>query len=217
MKIKVVGAVVCFLLLGASSCTTDQPVTGNGNPKLEVVGDSITVQSTADLNAHFGTTYDVGIHAVFGSDTFIMAPNVRADAATSPTVEIIDLGTNDSARLGLAITGTKDGQPIVIEPAQTIDDIDGRLDSFAAEFPASTCVVFVTVNTHNPSWGPANAQAIDDHLRGDPTLFPHLADWDEAYSPTYFDGSDTPHPNEAGRQALLGLEDAAIASCSPSS
>jgi hypothetical protein len=213
VKIRVAGAVACFLILGAASCNTNQPVSGNGSPTLKFIGDSITVQSTPDINAHYGGTYDIGIHAVLGIDTYLMAHNVTADAESPPAVELINLGTNDALRLGTAITGTKDGQPIVIEAAQTISDIDGRLDAFATEFPASTCLVFVTVNSHNPSWGPANAQAMNDHLRGDPTLFPHLADWDAAWQASYFDTADTPHPNETGRQALLALEDQAIAGC----
>jgi hypothetical protein len=91
--------------------------------------------------------------------------------------------------------------------------VTGRLDAFAAAFPAATCVVFVTVNSHNPSWAPANARAINDHMRAS---FPHVADWDAAVQPSYFAAPDTPHPDAAGRQALLALEDQAMAGCTGS-
>jgi lysophospholipase L1-like esterase len=202
------GALLAFFLLSASSCATTQTFTDSGAPKIAFVGDSITVQSTVDINAHYSGSDDVAIHAVVGIDTYFEASTVADDAALAPAVEIINLGTNDARRIGSPwMSGST-----VIEPAQTVDDITGRLDTFAAEFPPTTCVVFVTVNTHNPSWGAANAQAIDDHIR---VAFPHVADWDAAWSASDFDTPDNPHPNEVGRQALLSLEDAAIAGCAP--
>jgi lysophospholipase L1-like esterase len=213
MTCRVGGAVVCFLILGAASCSTNQPPLHNGKPIIQFDGDSITVQATADINAHYGTAYDVGINALVGTDTYIEAGEIGVEAAESPKVEIINLGTNDATRVGKTLIGTYNGQPFVIEPAQTLADITGRFDTFATEFPASTCVIFVNVNTHNPSWGPANAQAIDDHLTANPTLFPHVVDWNAAWNASYFNTPDNPHPNETGRQALLALEDAAIASC----
>jgi lysophospholipase L1-like esterase len=213
IKVPAAGAAVCFLILGASACATNQPASRNGKPIIDFVGDSITFQSTADINAHYSTNYDVGIEAVIGIDTYLSQGAVQNQAADAPSVEVINLGTNDANRVGIAITGTRDGQPVTIEPAQTIQDIEGRLDAFNAEFPDS-CVVFVTINTHNPSWSPANAAAINDHIRA---TFPHVADWDAAYDPSYFDLPDQPHPNETGRQALLALEDATIARCTPAS
>jgi hypothetical protein len=213
VKVPAAAAAVCFLILGASGCATYQSPTGNGKPIIDFVGDSITFQSTADINAHYRTNYDVGIQAVIGIDTYLSQGAVEKQAADAPSVEVINLGTNDANRVGVAITGTRDGQPVTIEPAQTIEDIDGRLDAFNAEFPDS-CVVFVTINTHNPTWSPANAAAINDHIRA---TFPHVADWDAAYDPSYFDWPDTPHPNETGRQALLALEDATIAGCTAAS
>ena len=73
-------------------------------------------------------------------------------------------------------------------------------------------MIFVTVNTHNPSSSPGNAQLINDHLRATAA---HVVDWDAAWQSEDFDTPDNPHPNEIGRQALLGLEDQAIAACSP--
>jgi lysophospholipase L1-like esterase len=207
-RARVAGAVVCVLILGAS-CATNQPPLHNGKPIIQFDGDSITFQSTADINAHYGSTYDVGINALVGTDTYIEAGQIGAEAAEAPSVEIINLGTNDANRI--------DAGPTNLEPAQTLADVTGRLDTFATEFPSTTCVIFVNVNTHNPSWSPVNAQAIDDHFAANPTLFAHVVDWNGAWQASYFGTPDNPHPNETGRQALLALEDAAIAGCSPSS
>jgi hypothetical protein len=209
MKGRVAGAVVCFLILGAASCSTNQPPAHNGKPILQFDGDSITFQSTADINAHYNTTYDVGINALVGTDTYLEAGQIGVEAAEAPAVEVINLGTNDAVRIG--------APAIWWEPTQTLADIAGRFDTFATEFPASTCVVFVNVNAHNPSWHPTNAQAIDDYLAANPTIFPHVVDWNTAWQPSYFDTPDNPHPNETGRQALLALEDTAIAGCTPAS
>lgn len=196
----IAGAIACFLLLGAASCSTDQRAAHDGRPILDFDGDSITFQSTADINAHFGTIYDVGIKAVIGMGAISAAPMTADQAADGPAIEVINFGTNDAA----SIAGQNLGH-------ETVDAVDAALSAYNAEFPSS-CVVFVTVNAHNPSWGPTQAAAIDTYIR---STFPHVADWDAAYDPSYFDGTDTPHPNETGRQALLALEDAAIATCAP--
>jgi hypothetical protein len=204
------GVLTAVVLLGASACATLQPFTGSGLPKIQFVGDSITVLSTADINAHYRPSHDVAIDALVGVDTFLMAHDVAGEAALSPAVEVINLGTNDASRIGIPIYGTYHGEQILIEPAQTIGDITSRLDGFEAEFPSTTCVVFVTINTHNPSWGPSDAQKLNDHIRA---TYAHVADWDAAWRSTYFDSADNPHPNETGRQALIALEDRAIAGC----
>ena len=165
-----------------------QEFTGSGLPKLQFLGDSITVQSALDINAHYAATYDLSIHAAVGLGTH--QTGVGTDASLNPNIEIINLGTNDAAK--------------------GVTDAPAMLYAFAAAFPATTCVVFVTINTHNPSWGPTLAQAINDHVRA---TFPHVADWDAAWDASYFDAPDNPHPNAAGRQALLHAEDAAIATC----
>lgn len=209
MKRLVVLATIAFFIAAAASCQTDQPLVRTGKPTIEFAGDSITVQATPDINAFFGSTHDVGIKAITGIDTFLLASTVATQAADVPDVEVINLGTNDAARVGVPVYRTLNGQQVLVEPAQTVGNDTARLDAFNAEFPNS-CVVFVTVNTHNPTWGPTNAALINDHIR---TTFAHVADWDAAYSASYFDTADDPHPNATGRAAMLALEDAAIATC----
>jgi hypothetical protein len=205
--------VVACLLLSASSCSLSRPFVSSGAPKIQFIGDSITEESVADIDAHFGASYDVAIEATGGTDTYMQAANVAAAALLSPAFAIINLGTNDALRMNAAWTSIINGQTVVIEPQQTLTDVTGRLDAFAAAFPATACVVFVTVNSHNPSWAPANTRAINDHIRA---TFPHVADWDAAVQPSYFAAPDNPVPNAAGRQALLAIEDQAMASCAAS-
>jgi hypothetical protein len=184
---------VAFLVLPAWSCVTVQPIVGDGRPTLQFVGDSITFQSTADINAHYGTTYDVGIWAIVGATTAEAAAEVATEAKNPPGIEIINLGTNDAHR-------------------ETVAELDGtlvRLTAMRDEFPSSACVVFVTIKDDISSWGAANALTINALLR----TFPHVADWAAANVPADFDRTDSPHPNETGRQHLLAVEDAAIATC----
>jgi hypothetical protein len=202
-RARVAGALVCLLVLGAAKCSVAQLPTHSGTPILDFAGDSITVQSSDDINAHYSATYDVGINATVGNDVYLEANNIAAQAADPPSIEVINLGTNDAARI---TNGTSE----LGEPQATLAHTTAALDAFNAEFPSSTCVIFVTVNTHNPTWGPDAAQSINDHIR---STFTNIVDWDAAWSATYFDGTDNPHPNEVGRQALLALEDQAIASC----
>jgi hypothetical protein len=171
---------------------------------LRFLGDSITWQSTSDIKAHYAHD-KVTITGYIGFDTDLMMAVAVKDAAASPDDEVINLGTNDAN-----LIAKHEGIGVLEPRPPTMRDVLGRLDAMAAQFPSTTCVIFVTVNTHNPSWGPTEARTIDDHIR---STFHHVVDWDGAWKPSYFNGADNPHPNETGRQALLKLEDRAIARC----
>jgi hypothetical protein len=195
--------VVVLLVVSTSSCSSTRPHGRARPPTLQFAGDSITFFSAADIKAHYAGRYDVAIDATSGIDTYTIAPDIPFQARLAPDVEIIELGTNDANHIA---------DPLPNEPAgsQTVTEVNARLDRFNALFPASTCVVFVTVNTHNPSWHPGYARAINDHIRA---KFAHIADWDAAWEASYFFVPDDPHPNATGRQALLAVEDRAIAGC----
>lgn len=180
-----------------------------GHPAIRFVGDSITVGSTPDILSYFGGSYrapgapayHVTVHAVSGSDTYADAHFVYGDSTARPTVEVINLGTNDSDHIGAAWRG---------ESAQTADAVFHRLNVFDSKklFP-HTCVVFVNINTHTQSWNPTNAALINAHL----AKFQHVVDWNGAYNPAYFDGTDNVHPNELGRHVLVHMIDAVVATC----
>lgn len=183
----------------AWSCSAPRPT----KRTLQFVGDSITFQSTADITAHYAPKYSVSVWGLTGIDTWFAAKEVSTVAAKPPDIVVINIGTNDARRMPIVPPGRKD------EPTGTLDGTLARLAAMRAEFPTSTCVVFVTIDEKNPSWGPTNAARINALVR----TFPHVADWATALAPGDFDGPDNPHPNEVGRQHLLAVEDAAIAGC----
>lgn len=170
-----------------ASCV-QQPHTDSGQPKLGFVGDSITVLSEADINAHY-PAYDVSILAVTGAQARDLVAGVRDEAATHPAAMIINVGTNDAAH--------------------GATDTAAKLDEMVALTSDVPCVVFVTVNAHNPSWGPNSAMAYNAKIR----TFSHVVDWDAAWNSAWFDYPDNPHPNATGRQALLEAEDQALSEC----
>ena len=197
--------------------STSLPFDPNSSlPKLQFEGDSITHQSAADIYEHFRRRYNLAIQAKIGISTLEEVPtNTAAQAELRPRIEVINLGTNDAVRAERA-SASPGTNPLMPRRARSIDEVLDNFTTIANQFPTSTCLVFVTVNTHNPSWAPANAKRVNERLAQIAMSRPHtvLADWNAAWRPKYFDRSDNPHPNERGRRALLVLEDRAIARCS---
>ena len=212
-------ALAAFPLLGAS-CSVDQTFTNSGLSKIQFEGDSITVQSTDDINAHFGAGYDVAVNAYTGATAYERMSSIAADAASNPQVAVINLGTNDAGAVVTGRTLMPGGVTVPWDPIEPIANVETRLDTIAADF-SPACVVFVTINTADaPFYGSiapaalANAEAINTHIRSMPGI--QVADWDANLQASYFDSSAAaPHPNEAGRQELLTLEDQAISRCPP--
>jgi hypothetical protein len=192
-----------------------QKFSNTGQPKVQFEGDSITYRSTPDINRRFRDRYDVAIQATIGVSAASEWKNIVAQSALRPDIEVVNLGTNDAARVGEAVAGDVNGKHVTVVPAQALDQTLDRFDAVVAKFPPSTCLVFVTVTTHNPTWGPDNARVINERLkelarRRDGMV---LADWDAAWQASYFDDADDPHPNETGRRALLNIEQEAIDKC----
>jgi hypothetical protein len=182
----------------AAQCTEDQPFRNTGAPKLNVIGDAITIVSSGDINTHFRSSYDVQIRADW--------PGTIAEAAWSvipESVVLVDVGTFDAREMEQGGGATLLANYELL--ASDLQQIGTSLEH--------ACVVWVTINTHNASWGPTWAQQINSYIRA---TFPHVADWDAAWQASYFDQPNEPIPNETGRQALLNLEDQAIAGCSTS-
>ncbi len=69
-------------------------------------------------------------------------------------------------------------------------------------------MIFVDLNTH--VLYPGKAKELNRFIHG---TFPHVVDWAAAYRASWFSSPIDPHPNEAGRQELLRLEDQAISKC----
>jgi hypothetical protein len=192
------GAVAMFSLLGMSCGATSQPYVGPaGAPKLYVVGDSITYQATDDLNAQFQSAYQVRIDGSSGASSQYMSSRAQAAAASGPDVAVVELGTNDPVPLyGLTLAQSE----------TWLETIDGW-------FPLTTCVVFVTPWSGTVSRPPGALAAIDQFER---STFARIADWDAAATPDDYAGGDGIHPNSSGRQHLMQVEAAAVATCPPS-
>ncbi len=201
----VAGVVAMFVVLGAAapSCLVNQPFTGGGpgSPRVQFEGDSITVKSADDINARLGGSYQVGIDALYGTTASLWLGAVASDAALSPDVVVINLGTNDATCTAADYRCPGSFDPTLVE---------ANYQTMAADFPAGTCVLFVTLDTHSDvvPWNPTGAAILNDWLRA----HERVVDWDRAYDSSYFTGGDV-HPTAVGRQALLNLETQAIASC----
>jgi hypothetical protein len=188
-------------------CAVSLAYRHNGKPRLQFDGDSVTAGASNDILAKWGDQYDIAINALVGTTTTIEAHSVRIESRLEPSVAVIELGTNDAICPSDPTNGLC-GFPV--SAGYVSKGVTGRLQTFADEFPKSTCVIFVVPDDHNPSWGPAQVKVIDAYERAH---FAHLADWQAAYRPSYFDTPDQPHPNEKGRQALLSLIDHAMKGC----
>ncbi len=126
------GIVVATIPLLGASCSVHQAFTNSGLPKIQFVGDSITVLSAPDINAHYGLAYDVAVDAYTGATTYEVQSAVAADAANRPAVVVIDLGTNDASAI---INGRSVQQGS--DPPEPVSAVEARLDQFAADFAAS--------------------------------------------------------------------------------
>lgn len=173
---------------------------------LQFFGDSITVKSTDALLAEFSPHFQVGFNALGGATTGWYTRKVAADTHDPPDVVVINLGTNDAA----CQHGRCDGSDgIRARPDFDAQVVNANFDAFRRGYPASTCVVFVNVSTHNPVWGEQNAAEIDAHL----AAFPRVVDWNRAWQREWFDSLGTPHPNAVGQRALAELIAVQISTC----
>lgn len=185
----------------------DIPAMGNRTlPTLHIFGDSTIVTSTDAILKRLGSQYRVGIDATNGGGLSDFVDRIFTDAQQSPDAVVIGLGTNDAA-CGRDLCDRDDG--FEVRPGFDSTRAEYLLEYFAKVYPASTCVVFVNVSTHNASWGPENAETIDEHL----ATFPRVVDWDRAWQADWFDQADDPHPNAAGRQALAELIATQLSTC----
>ena len=162
-------------------------------PKLGFRGDSITVKATPALLKEFSGTFNIAIHATTGFVVDQATRGAALDAEKKPQVEVINLGTNDLTCQKAGGCGTG----FLRVPQFDAARVNRQLDAIEAKFPATTCVVFVTINTHNPSWNPVGARELNAHIR----TKAHVLDWDAMWKPTYT-APDDPHPNAVGQMAF---------------
>ena len=173
---------------------------------VQFFGDSILAMTTKAILGDLGNDYRLSINAIGGAPTSWFTSLIEQSAKVPPDAAVIELGTNDA----YCFDDRCDGRDGLIPRANFVGAaVNARLDAFVSAYPASTCVIFVNVSTHNPSWGPHNAAAIDAHL----ARFPRVVDWDHAWQPDWFVEADNPHPSASGQQALVELIQVQLATC----
>lgn len=170
--------------------------------EVAIVGDSITVLITDQLDTESDTTWDV--RAVIGATAEQMRPGADELAATRHDQAAVNLGTND------ALTG--------VPRDTTVANLQAIVDGF----DGSDCIHLVTISTRLPTADQPDAQqsaaAINDWIRStaesDDAV--RIVDWDaEVTGP---DGAsllqdDGIHPNEQGRTRLVEMLDSSVADC----
>jgi lysophospholipase L1-like esterase len=201
---------------GPSSSTITEPptVTGpssgdaaTGLPSVALIGDSITEMSVAELTGQLAGRWDLSIDGRSGYTIADQLPAARALADDQPTQVVINLGSNDVARV------TSSDQP------------RSELEEMVGLFPTARCVHLVTVN-EGITWNglsfavgaSAVNEAIADIAAADTRVT--VVDWSGAVSAADDDGrpdgavlSDDVHPTDVGRRLLAELYDQALSSC----
>jgi hypothetical protein len=71
-------------------------------------------------------------------------------------------------------------------------------------------VVFVSIDTSDPTWGPVYVGDINSHMA---SHVAHIADWADTLTPTDYAQPDDPHPNSAGNAQLAQVIQQAVQGC----
>ena len=114
-------ALLALVTLGLAGC-------GRSGTDVAVVGDSISVQLTPYLTEAAEGDFSIGIAAVSGATVGEMVDDAATLADSSPSILIVNLGSNDVIR----------GVP----PEQSAADLERLLD----QFTGVRCLVVVRVN-----------------------------------------------------------------------
>ena len=214
----IVGAV---LLTSAASRQVDQPYADDGRTKVGILGDSLSVQGTqgGSSGAAFGPTYDLAVEAIVGNRAIFDTENgpdpywnldwIDQLAGPGPRAVVIELGTNDAGAI-------RDGRVTVAQVIDGLEALGDRATRSAPGFVGTDCVVYVTVDTTNPSWGPTQAEALNDWIRDQPYVY----DWDAWVSDghdglPYFPATDDPHATAAGYDVLYNGIRGIVDTCPP--
>ena len=170
----------------------------SAKPRLQFLGDSITVLSASQLHERFDDRFVVDIDAFIGVTTSGMLEQARVAATAHPKIVVVNLGTNDigCVRAELSCVGPYSAQ-----------GTEADLRAMTRAFP-SACVIFVDLNTH--VLYQQRAEALNRWIHA---TVPRVVDWAAAYQPSWFSTPIDPHPNEAGRARLVQLIDHAVSAC----
>jgi hypothetical protein len=178
-------AIIAVLAIGAVPAAWAQ----TSKPRVMVVGDSITNLARHQITNALHNDFAAGIHAINETPMSYWAPFLAAHATPTAKLDwVIELGTDDG-------------------PARWQADFTHEVSQLAHQ----QCVILVTVNTRDRSYG----KAIDQEMGQAATNMPnfHVLDWGniEFDQPGWLE-SDGLHPTKAGSVELAQLERSALLS-----
>ena len=166
------------------------------NPRVVVVGDSITVFAHHEINHALGSNYSVTTSAVVGQRIDEMLPALQRDLKKHPRAVVLNLGTND------------------VLQARLHPDWPPGFNMMIAMVANVPCVVLTTISTlaaTSPAPEPAAEGQVASEINGailttaanHPNV--HVVDWNQiVHNP---DGitlliPDRIHPSDAGSRVL---------------
>ena len=192
-------------LVLAAACDEGAYTGKAGAPLVAAQGDSVTANSSSQLHAVLGGSYQVRLAATIGETSdqaqgggFV--DDAKVIGATNPWAAIVQLGTNDTRTLW---------------PTQTTLD---NIDYIWAQYPDSTCKITVTISeidtgTYGP---PESVPQVNQLARDLNTVLrtrPHLVDWAKAINADHALVVDGVHPSLAGKKKLAQLYKKAVDGC----
>jgi hypothetical protein len=175
-------------------------------PSVALIGDSITEQSAEVLADRLAARWDLVIDGRSGFTLAEQLPAARALAEWEPTQVVINLGSNDVARVSRV-------------------DVQARLAEMVALFPTARCIHLVTVNDGIVWSGrsyAAGAAAVNEAVAAIAAGSSRVGviDWSAAVAEAEAAGppgapvlADTVHPTPIGRQLLGELYEEALSAC----
>lgn len=183
---------------------------GDDRPRVAVVGDSITWQSSGPINDELGDRWRLDVRGVPGATIGDMVEVAGDMAGQSPRQVVVNLGTNDVV--------------LKVPPAQSAADLDRLLD----QFTDVECIHLVTVHDYIftfedgfvTPWAQATNQALADVARRRGV---GVIDWNAtlAYRLAVPDSPDllvdTVHLTPAGIDVLVDTYGEALRGCEPQS
>lgn len=183
-------------------------VTSRSGDSVAIIGDSITVLDSGEMQKQLAGEFRVTLRATLGIRTSEAMPTAQQLAAAHPRQVIIDLGSNDALK----------GTPVT----QAVAD----LQAMVAMFAGADCIHMVDLNTHMVAMGRGPVaieatqlnQAIADMAAKNSKI--DVISWDaivtrdiDAHPPKGTLTDDTVHPGPRGQKLLAEEADTVLNRC----
>lgn len=187
-------ALLCAVVVVVSGCRHSAPAAPPAALRVAIVGDSITVASTAQIDNALGGVYTTDIRARSGQRIDQMLGDLGTALTLRPNAVVVDLGTND------------------VLQGVTHRDWRTGFDRMIAALADQRCVEITTVSTLVIGWSaiPAIAAEINSAIAEAVAAHPqfHVVDWNatvHANDGTDLLLADRVHPSATGSAALASL------------